>query len=61
MLTVIGSPGPRRWNGLGCRDPGGTTGRGGCCRASGNGQLIRRSVLEASGGFNEDTVTDDGI
>ena len=25
----------------------------------GNGQLIKRSVLESSGGFNEDTVTDD--
>ncbi|MEB3246599.1 MAG: glycosyltransferase family 2 protein, partial [Synechococcus sp.] len=32
---------------------------GGVAELRGNGQLIRRSVLEASGGFNEDTVTDD--
>ena len=32
---------------------------GGIAELRGNGQLIRRSVLEASGGFNEDTVTDD--
>ena len=32
---------------------------GGVVELRGNGQLIRRSVLEASGGFNEETVTDD--
>ena len=32
---------------------------GGVAELRGNGQLIRRSVLEASGGFNEHTVTDD--
>ncbi|BEV35452.1 glycosyltransferase [Synechococcus sp. M16CYN] len=32
---------------------------GGVAELRGNGQLIKRSVLEASGGFNEDTVTDD--
>jgi len=32
---------------------------GGVAELRGNGQLIRRSVLQASGGFNEDTVTDD--
>ena len=32
---------------------------GGVVELRGNGQLIRHSVLEASGGFNEDTVTDD--
>ena len=32
---------------------------GGVVELRGNGQLIKRSVLEASGGFNEDTVTDD--
>ena len=32
---------------------------GGVAELRGNGQLIRRSVLEESGGFNEDTVTDD--
>jgi 1,2-diacylglycerol 3-beta-glucosyltransferase len=32
---------------------------GGVAELRGNGQLIRRSVLEAAGGFNEDTVTDD--
>ena len=32
---------------------------GGVVELRGNGQLIQRSVLEASGGFNEDTVTDD--
>ena len=32
---------------------------GGVAELRGNGQLIRRSELERSGGFNEDTVTDD--
>jgi 1,2-diacylglycerol 3-beta-glucosyltransferase len=32
---------------------------GGVAELRGNGQLIKRSVLESSGGFNEDTVTDD--
>ena len=32
---------------------------GGVVELRGNGQLIQRSMLEASGGFNEDTVTDD--
>ena len=32
---------------------------GGVAELRGNGQLIRRTVLQASGGFNEDTVTDD--
>jgi 1,2-diacylglycerol 3-beta-glucosyltransferase len=32
---------------------------GGVVELRGNGQLIKRSMLEASGGFNEDTVTDD--
>ena len=32
---------------------------GGVAELRGNGQLIQRSVLEAAGGFNEDTVTDD--
>ena len=32
---------------------------GGIAELRGNGQLIKRSVLEESGGFNEDTVTDD--
>ena len=32
---------------------------GGVAELRGNGQLIRRAVLQASGGFNEDTVTDD--
>ena len=32
---------------------------GGVVELRGNGQLIKRSVLEVSGGFNEDTVTDD--
>ena len=32
---------------------------GGVAELRGNGQLIRRSTLEESGGFNEDTVTDD--
>ena len=32
---------------------------GGVAELRGNGQLIRRSMLQASGGFNEDTVTDD--
>ena len=31
----------------------------GVAELRGNGQLIKRSVLESSGGFNEDTVTDD--
>ena len=37
----------------------GRLGGGGVAELRGNGQLIRRSVLEAAGGFNEDTVTDD--
>jgi 1,2-diacylglycerol 3-beta-glucosyltransferase len=37
----------------------GRLGAGGVVELRGNGQLIRRSVLETSGGFNEDTVTDD--
>ena len=32
---------------------------GGVAELRGNGQLIKRSELERSGGFNEDTVTDD--
>ena len=32
---------------------------GGVAELRGNGQLIRRTVLENCGGFNEDTVTDD--
>ena len=32
---------------------------GGVAELRGNGQLIRRTVLEQCGGFNEDTVTDD--
>ncbi|MFL0789179.1 MAG: glycosyltransferase family 2 protein [Prochlorococcus sp.] len=32
---------------------------GGVMELRGNGQLIRRDVLESCGGFNEDTVTDD--
>ncbi len=32
---------------------------GGVAELRGNGQLIRRTVLEECGGFNEDTVTDD--
>ena len=32
---------------------------GGVSELRGNGQLLRRDVLEACGGFNEDTVTDD--
>ncbi len=32
---------------------------GGVAELRGNGQLLRRDVLEACGGFNEDTVTDD--
>ena len=32
---------------------------GGVAELRGNGQLLRRDLLEACGGFNEDTVTDD--
>ncbi len=32
---------------------------GGVAELRGNGQLLRRDALEACGGFNEDTVTDD--
>lgn len=32
---------------------------GGVVELRGNGQLLRRNVLDACGGFNEDTVTDD--
>ncbi len=32
---------------------------GGVVELRGNGQLLRRDVVEACGGFNEDTVTDD--
>ena len=32
---------------------------GGVAELRGNGELLRRDLLEACGGFNEDTVTDD--
>ena len=32
---------------------------GGVAELRGNGQLLRRDLLEACGGFNEETVTDD--
>ena len=37
----------------------GRLGSGGVVELRGNGQLLRRDGLQASGGFNEDTVTDD--